>query len=347
VVEELRGRIDLLDRYASMFPRRLIWRAARTPWQALAATLRSFAASSCVQHTVLMAKFAVPDLVRRRALTMGDTGVAWLQQLDAIVSRVAADWDLQVGRMPGGIAAVLKIAVPDPDLSPIEADILGAADGRGYARLYRHNPAERAMVVERLGPPMWQQNWPQDQQVSLYCAALQEAWKVTIDPRRLTDGAGKAAWLEDFIPRTWESLDRPCRERTVALALDFAARRRTAFDPSRAVICHGDAHPGNLLAPLDPHGAYKFIDPEGVSIEPEYDLGCWLRGWRPAHRHEPALGGLAREAAHQLAALTGTDERAIWEWGFVERVSSGLLLTQLGHEEGELYLSIADKIADL
>ena len=50
--------------------------------------------------------------------------------------------------------------------------------------------------------------------------------------------------------------------------------------------------------------------------------------------------------AGQLAALTGTDAQAIWEWGFVERVSSGLLLMQLGHEEGELYLSIADAIAD-
>jgi len=309
---------------------------------------------------VTVAQFEVPTLVRKRALAMGEIGAAWLQQVDAAVFRVAADWDLQVGRvldggsgalvaevvMPGGAAAILKIAVPDPDLSTIEADVLRAAEGRGYARLYRHNRAERAMVVERLGPPMWQQHWPQERQLPIYCAAVQEAWKVRVDPWRLIDGAGKAARLEDFIPRTWESLERPCDERTVALALNFAARRRTAFDPVRAVICHGDAHPGNLLAPLDPGGTYKFIDPERGFIEPEYDLGCWLRGWRPARRDEPDPGRLAREAAGQLAVLTGTDAQAIWEWGFVERVSSGLLLMQLGHEEGEPYLSIADEIAD-
>jgi streptomycin 6-kinase len=319
-----------------------------------------FAPTRCVQHTVIVAQFEVPSLVRRRAFAMGEAGAAWLQHLDATVSRVAANWDLQVGRvldggsgalvaevsMPGDIAAILKIAVPDPDLSTIEADVLRAAGGRGYARLYHHNRADRAMVVERLGPPMWQQNWPQHQQLPLYCAAVQEAWKVNFDPRGLIDGAGKATWLEDFIPRTWESLGRPCSERTVALALDFAARRRSAFDPARAVICHGDAHPGNLLAPLDPGGAYKFIDPEVGFIEPEYDLGCWLRGWRPARRDESDLGRLAREAAAQLAGLTGTDGQGIWEWGFIERVSSGLLLMQLGHEEGESYLSIADEIAD-
>ncbi|MGH2633243.1 MAG: aminoglycoside phosphotransferase family protein [Tepidiformaceae bacterium] len=305
-----------------------------------------------------MAQFEVPTLVRRRALAMGETGAAWLQQLDTIVARLASDWDLQVGRvldggssalvaevrMPGDLAAILKVA--GPDFNSVEADILRAAGGRGYARLYHHNRAERAMVVERLGPPMWQEHWPQDQQLPLYCAAIQEAWKVTFDFQGLTNGAGKAAWLEDFIPRTWESLERPCRERTVAVALDYSARRRTAFDPARAVICHGDAHPGNLLAPLDSSGTYKFIDPEGDFIEPEYDLGCWLRGWRPARRHEPDPGRLAREAAGQLAVLTGKDAQAIWEWGFAERVSSGLVLMQLGHKEGESYLSIADEIAD-
>jgi streptomycin 6-kinase len=302
----------------------------------------------------------VPPLVRRRALGIGEIGSAWLEQLDAVVSGVAKDWDLEVGRvldggssalvaevgMPGDVAAILKIACPHPDLTTIEADILRAAGGRGYARLYHHNPAERAMVVERLGLPMWDLNWPQDRQLLLYCAAIQEAWKVAFDPEGLIDGAGKATWLEDFIPRSWESLERPCHERTVALALDFAARRRSAFDPARAVICHGDAHPGNLLAPLDSGGTYKFIDPEGGFIEPEYDLGCWLRGWRPARRREPDVGRLARDAAGQLAVLTGTDRQAIWEWGFVERVASGLLLKQLGHEEGESYLFIADEIAD-
>lgn len=291
---------------------------------------------------------------------MGEAGTAWLEQLDGVVSDVAVNWDLEVGSvleggssglvaeviLPGGVLAVLKVALPHPDLSTTEADVLRAADGTGYARLFHYTPAKHAMVIERLGPPVWQHNWPQDQQLPIYCAALQEAWKVTFDSQGVIDGAGKAAWLEEFIPRTWESLGRPCGERTIARALEFAARRGKAFDPGCAVICHGDAHPGNLLAPLESGGTYKFIDPEVGFIEPEYDLGCWLRGWRPARGHEPSVGRLARDAASQLAVLTGTDTQAIWEWGFIERISSGLLLMRLGHDEGALYLSIADAIAD-
>jgi streptomycin 6-kinase len=326
----------------------------------MSAPRRTFRARSrSTSYDVLVPHYDVPALVRSRAQAMGPAGVAWLEQLDATVGRIAADWELQVGRvldggsgalvaevvMADGVPAILKVAVPDPDISTIEADILRAADGRGYARLYHHNREQRAMVVERLGTEMALQGLPQDRQLPLYCTAIQEAWKVAFSPDGLIDGAEKARWLADFIPRTWEALGRPCTERTVAVALDFAARRKAAFDPARAVICHGDAHPGNLLAPLREGGSYKFIDPEPGFIEPEYDLGCWLRGWRPAQRNEPDPGRLAREAAVQLAELTGTNTEAIWEWGFVERVSSGLLLMHLGHEEGELYLAIADAIA--
>lgn len=300
----------------------------------------------------------MPALVRRRALAMGDAGVAWLQDLDARVSRLAAGWGLQVGRvldggsgalvaevvMSGDVEAVLKISVPDPDLSTLEADVLRAAEGRGYALLYQDNPAERAMVLERLGPPLWHQHLPHEQQLRIYCAAIQETWKVPFEPAGLINGAQKATWLEEFISRTWDILKRPCNEKTVAMALDYAARRRAAFDRTRAVICHGDAHPGNLLGPSSRGGTFKFIDPEVGFIEPEYDLACWLRGWRPSLGAQD-VRGLARQEAGRLAALTGTQEHAIWEWGFVERVSSGLLLMQLGHEEGASYLSIADQLA--
>ena len=326
---------------------------------ALARPQASLAPSAGLPHNALMHQLEVPQLVRNRARDLGEPGVAWLHGLDETVARLAAEWDLRLGSvleggsgalvvqatMPGEIPAILKVAVPDPDLSTVEAEILRAAEGHGYARLYHHNPTERAMVVERLGAPIWSQHLPEDQQLRLYCAAILQAWEVRIAPRNLTDGAAKAAWLADFIPRMWESLGHPCSERSVALALEFAARRHDAFDPARAIICHGDAHPGNLLAPLNEGGAYKFIDPEAGFIDREYDLACWLRGWRPAHPGEPHVEHLAREIAGQLAALTGTDPQVIWEWAFIERVSSGLLLMKLGHAEGALYLSIADQMA--
>ena len=41
--------------------------------------------------------------------------------------------------------------------------------------------------------------------------------------------------------------------------------------------------------------------------------------------------------------LTSTDERAIWQWGFMERVSTGLLFLQIGMKQvGVQTLAVAD-----
>jgi streptomycin 6-kinase len=45
--------------------------------------------------------------------------------------------------------------------------------------------------------------------------------------------------------------------------------------------------------------------------------------------------------------MTGVPADAIWEWGFIERVSTGLYLLQLGVEdEGRAMLSVAEAWVD-
>jgi streptomycin 6-kinase len=69
---------------------------------------------------------------------------------------------------------------------------------------------------------------------------------------------------------------------------------------------------------------FALVDPDGLFAAPEYDLGVIMR--------EDPLELLAegpRTRSGWLAARTGTDEAAIWEWGVVERVSTGLLATEI------------------
>ena len=47
-----------------------------------------------------------------------------------------------------------------------------------------------------------------------------------------------------------------------------------------------------------------------------------------------------------LAARSGVNEAAIWEWGFLERISSGLYLLQLGADDlGRQYLDSAERLS--
>ena len=58
------------------------------------------------------------------------------------------------------------------------------------------------------------------------------------------------------------------------------------------------------------------------------------------------MAGDPRGRSRWLAERTGRDETAIWEWGVVERMSTGLLCTQIGVQpQGQLMLAAADALA--
>jgi streptomycin 6-kinase len=52
---------------------------------------------------------------------------------------------------------------------------------------------------------------------------------------------------------------------------------------------------------------------------------------------------LGREWCARLSARAGVDPRPIWEWAFVECVSTGLFLLQLGDPQGARLLEVADR----
>jgi streptomycin 6-kinase len=65
-------------------------------------------------------------------------------------------------------------------------------------------------------------------------------------------------------------------------------------------------------------------------------------------REDPVelMDGDPRARARWLAARSGLDATAIWEWGVIERVSTGLLLTQIDLQPvGRQMLAAADYAA--
>jgi streptomycin 6-kinase len=137
---------------------------------------------------------------------------------------------------------------------------------------------------------------------------------------------------------TWEELGRPCSERAVGHALACAARRIAAHDDERAVLVHGDVHQWNVLESGD---GFKLVDPDGLLAEAEYDMGILMR---EDPRELP--DGDAHDRARWLAWRCGLDVTAIWEWGIVERVSTGLLCTKVELQPaGREMLAVADRLA--
>jgi streptomycin 6-kinase len=242
----------------------------------------------------------------------GRAGQAWLEELPDLLGRLERDWGVIVGaQFPNateafaaeavtadGTPVALKIAVPGVAKAAREAALLGAMDGRGYVRLLRHDRASNAMLLERLGPQLAALDLPLEKQFTVICETLTSAWRPLPDDLSLPTGADKAQAMAAYIGAMWRALKNPCSEKLRDVALCFANARCRAFDPSRAVVGHGDPHAWNTLQ--NPEGGFKFVDPDGFLIEPAHDVSIMMREWS-----EPFLNWGCRRRGAQALQIAG------------------------------------------
>lgn len=274
----------------------------------------------------------VPDLVRAKAVAAGAEG--WLVGLPDLVAALAEEWGLVVGdpfadgteayvaaaTLVDGTPGVLKVCVPRPlDAGRREIAVYRLAGGDGCATLLRHDVDREALLLERLGPPMASLGLPLEERLSALVDAAAQVWRPAPDAD-LPSGAAKARDLAAFVATTWDEVGRPCSAAVVDHALACAAAREAAHDDDRAVLCHGDVHQWNALRSAD---GWRLVDPDGLVAEPELDLGVILR-------EDPDTPEVLRDRCAGLARRTGLDPAAIWEWGVVERVATGLVCEQIG-----------------
>jgi Aminoglycoside/hydroxyurea antibiotic resistance kinase len=132
--------------------------------------------------------------------------------------------------------AVLKLAIPGAEFAD-RAGTLAMARGRGYAALLACDAGRQAMLLEALGPSMSELALPAEA-IGRLCRALLEAWQVPRPPGAAAPPGWapeeKAEQLARTIAELWERLGRPCSERVVRRALEFAGGART--DPFKLFI---------------------------------------------------------------------------------------------------------------
>jgi streptomycin 6-kinase len=212
------------------------------------------------------------------------------------------------------------------------------------------------MLMEPLGASRDRVGYDPGRQLAIVAAVLPRVWALPLGDG--DDGSGDAGWagapldkaadLRPSIVDLWERTGHPCSERVVARALEFADRLSRRFAVRRAVVLHGDAATANLLqAPVPRPGAeagFVFVDPSTFVGDPAYDLGVALRDWC-----RELLAGdaptLARRWCRMLADASGADEVAVWQWAYLERVSTGLYVQSLGGD-GHPHLATAEALCD-
>lgn len=290
-------------------------------------------------------------------MAQGTAGRRWLDDLPRLIDTLAERWGLEIGSsFRGGTAAfvvattdessrecVLKVAMP-PEIDPIESFrrsvlVHQLAAGRGCVALLRHDESIPAMLLERLGPNLDDLGMEVPKILEAVTATLRSFWRPVDRDCGLPPATEKAAWLAEHIRTAWEDLDHPCGRDVVDRAVAYCDERAAAFDLSQAVLVHGDAHGWNTLdAGM---GTFKFVDPEGLLSERAHDLAVPMREY-----NRPLLVGdtarLVHERAELLASWCGLDPDPVWQWGFIERVSTGLAnLRDFHGDEGMDFLEVA------
>ena len=182
---------------------------------------------------------------------------------------VAREWGLDLGEAfalsrhslvaPAGDGAVLKIVPPEDDESTEEADALALWNGDGAVRLLQHDPARRALLLERALPGDDLSRLPEDAATAVLVDVARRLWRPAGEPFR---------WIGDHVPRWLASAPG---------VLGARARELYAgLDVGDTLLVHGDLHHQNVL---HSDRGWLAIDPKPMRGEREYDVPSVL--WNP------------------------------------------------------------------
>ncbi len=213
----------------------------------------------------------------------GNRGRPWLERLPDLVGEAIRIWNLTaVEPVPnlsynfvawaqrGGEAVVLKIGIPDPELTS-EILALRQFNGAGAVRLLEAREEQGMFLLERLQPGDMLSGLADDDQATTIAAdVMQRLWKPAPDDKnliRLTD------WFKglDRLRPAFEGGTGPFPKRLVEQVEELLPELFRASSPARLI--HGDLHHFNILRS---GRGWLAIDPKGVIGHPEYEVGPFL-----------------------------------------------------------------------
>jgi streptomycin 6-kinase len=89
---------------------------------------------------------------------------------------------------------------------------------------------------------------------------------------------------------------------------------------SEPVLLHGDLHHYNILSAE--RAPWLIIDPKGITGEPAYELGAWLRNPLPHIHTTLDAPRVTARRVDQFVELLGLDRQRIIGWGIAQAVLS-------------------------
>ena len=223
----------------------------------------------------------------------GDRGRAWLADLPGLVAALEAAWNLEIGapfepggqvswaaparRRADGLEVVLKVRLPHPDTDG-EALGLQTWAGDGAVEVFAHDPARRAVLIERCRPGTGLVELGGTDAAVVAGGRLgARLHAATAPPELPTLASVLDRWADELAGRLQRTFVDPGLDRLAVETMRVRPRACTA-----PVLLHGDLNPTNVLAAR--RAPWLAIDPQPMTGEAAYD------GARLVTQPDPLLG---------------------------------------------------------
>lgn len=291
-------------------------------------------------------------LARTVAAWAGEAGRAWLAGLPDRVAGYLRRWELTPERVfaaggqismivlvrtADGVPAVLKVGMVNRETDQEHA-ALAHWDGRGAVRLLAADPAQGALLLERLQADVSLRSLAEPKAMLEATAVLQRLWVPPAEQHPFTsvaDYTGElAALLGERRAQPWAADARPLIDEALAVHAGLLA------DDAETVVLHGDFHHGNVLA--GERMPWLAIDPKPKVGERAFDLAWLARDRLPTLAAQPGSRAAARRRVAKLSAALDVDPERLRGWSLFRAVEAGVwYLSVGGREDGELLLEFA------
>jgi streptomycin 6-kinase len=233
-------------------------------------------------------------------------------RMERIAREVARDWHLTLGPRisagrysyvaAAGENAILKVIPAEDESASQQAEVLEFWDGDGAVRLLRHDPARRALLLERLVPGTEASAVSEDEAIAAATAAGRRIWRPA--PSGVT------------YPSIHDDVTRWLPDDATFAVVPEARRAYSTMTPRVDTVLHADLHHHNILL----RGTeWVVIDPKPMVGEPEYDIPPFL--WNPLGTTSTRARTERRIRAFVDAGLDGDKIR---KWAIVRGVMLGL-----------------------
>jgi streptomycin 6-kinase len=262
----------------------------------------------------------------------GRAGKDWLLDLPRLISKFSADWQLELeapfpalsynlvipGQRADGLAIVLKLGVPNPELTS-EAEALRHFDGNGATRLLEAECESGALLIERIVPGESLAISPSPDPVEIATDTMRSIWR---EPPLQHNFRTLEDWFAAFerLRATFGGGTGPFDPAIIARA--ESTFRQLSATTTRRVVLHGDLHHDNILS--SGTGRWTVIDPKGIIGDPAFEPSTFIHNQLPLASNDEIICGTIQGRITRFSELLNIPRQRIADWAFCQRVLSTL-----------------------